>query len=162
MEHSASPDLLQDLADEIVYEQASKGMRLVNFIIDLIVAGIINSIIGGMIQMAIFAAYISDIGTGADFSLTFPVVLIVSIYVIQFSLFIAYFSVCEKLMKGRTIGKMVTGTMALREDGMPLSWKNAILRSLCRLIPFEPLVAIFTNSPWHDDLTGTTVIRKPM
>ncbi len=37
MENSTTPDLLHDLADEITYEHASKAMRLVNFIIDMII-----------------------------------------------------------------------------------------------------------------------------
>ena len=163
METPTTTDLLFDLENEIIHEHASKAMRLVNFIIDMIIVGIINSVIGGMIQMMVFAAYISDIGTNAsDFSLTMPLALMFSVWVIQIVLFLGYFTICEKLINGRTIGKMVTGTMALREDGAPLSWKNAILRSLCRLIPFEPFVAIFTDYPWHDDFTRTIVIKKPM
>jgi uncharacterized RDD family membrane protein YckC len=161
MENSTSPDLLHDLADEISYEHASKAMRLVNFIIDMIIVSIVNTVIGGMIQMMVLAAYISDMESNpSDIGITLGI--IVTIYLVQFGLFLGYYTVCEKMMNGRTVGKLVTGTMALREDGAPLTWKNAILRSLCRIIPFEPIVAIFTNYPWHDDFTRTVVIKKSM
>lgn len=161
MENSTSPDLLHDLADEITYEHASKAMRLVNFIIDMIIVSIVNTVIGGMIQMMIFAAYISDMETSpSDVGIAFG--LMATIWLLQIGLFLGYYTICEKMMNGRTVGKLVTGTMALREDGTPLTWKNAILRSLCRMIPFEPIVAIFTTYPWHDDFTRTVVIKKSM
>ncbi|MBO9633263.1 MAG: RDD family protein [Chitinophagaceae bacterium] len=159
MEQSTSPDLLADLENEIALEHASKGLRLANFLIDGIISSILYSVFGSFIQMIVMAAYIRDLD---NFSVDpgFPWAIFFIIITLQLSVYIAYFTVCEKLLKGRTIGKMVTGTMALREDGNPLTWKNAILRSLCRLIPFEPLVAIFISYPWHDDFTKTVVVKK--
>ena len=65
----------------------------------------------------------------------------------------------EKLFKGYTVGKLITGTRAIREDGKELTFKNAILRSLSRMVPFEPFSA-FGGSPWHDRWTKTRVIKS--
>ncbi|HEX2627520.1 MAG TPA: RDD family protein, partial [Chitinophagaceae bacterium] len=65
---------------------------------------------------------------------------------------------CEKLFQGYTIGKLLTGTRAVRNDGKELTWKDAIVRSLCRMIPFEVLSG-FAYRPWHDSITKTTVVQ---
>lgn len=161
MESISSPDLLSDLQDEIVYQHAEKWQRFVNLLIDSIVVGIINSIFGGIIQTIVFASYIRDVST-MDFEYSFPWHLFVIIYLIYFGLYLGYYTIFEKMMKGRTVGKLVTGTMAIREDGNPLTWKNAILRSVCRLIPIEAFVALFISYPWHDDFTRTVVVKKQL
>lgn len=161
MESSSSPDLLSDLQDEIVYQHAEKWQRFVNLLIDMIVVSIVNSIFGGIVQAIIFASYIRDFST-IDSAYSFPWHLFLVVWLVQISLFLAYYTIFEKLMKGRTVGKLVTGTMAVREDGNPLTWTNAFLRSLCRLIPFEPIVALFTSYPWHDDFTNTVVVKKQL
>lgn len=161
MDSSSSPDLLADLQDEIVYQHAEKWQRFVNLLIDMIVVGIVNSIFGGIIQTIIFATYINDFNS-IESAYSFPWHLFLIVWLVQISFFLAYYTIFEKMMKGRTVGKLVTGTMAVREDGNPLTWKNAILRSLCRLIPFEPIVALFTSYPWHDDFTNTVVVKKQL
>ncbi len=40
-----------------------------------------------------------------------------------------------------------------------IDWKDALLRSLCRLIPFEAF-SYFGGNLWHDKLTKTIVIKK--
>lgn len=73
---------------------------------------------------------------------------------------IAYYTVFEYFAKGRTLGKMATGTVAVRADGSNLTFKDAFLRTLCRFIPFE-IFSAFGYRPWHDSLTNTLVIKKP-
>jgi uncharacterized RDD family membrane protein YckC len=80
-------------------------------------------------------------------------------YLIQYALFVVFYTLMEGLSKGRTLGKLVTGTHAIQEGGAPITWKNALLRSLCRIIPFEP-VSGFNGYPWHDKMTETIVVRK--
>jgi uncharacterized RDD family membrane protein YckC len=62
------------------------------------------------------------------------------------------------LFGGRTLGKLITGSKAVREDGTSLTWKDACLRSLSRMVPFEPFSAL-GGAPWHDRWTKTTVVR---
>ncbi|MDF2187585.1 RDD family protein [Paraflavitalea sp. CAU 1676] len=74
-------------------------------------------------------------------------------------LLITYYTIFEYANKGRTLGKMATGTLAIREDGNHLTVKDALLRSLCRLIPFE-FISAFGRRAWHDSLTRTLVVKK--
>jgi uncharacterized RDD family membrane protein YckC len=63
----------------------------------------------------------------------------------------------EGIFKGTTLGKWITGTKAVTEAGKDISFKDAFLRSACRLIPFEVFSGFGT--PWHDSFTKTIVIK---
>jgi uncharacterized RDD family membrane protein YckC len=69
-----------------------------------------------------------------------------------------YYSLCEKLFRGQTLGKLITATCALRTDGEELTFKDALLRSLCRLVPLEVFSGF--GVPWHDAWTNTMVVKK--
>jgi|SRR5688572_15761038 uncharacterized RDD family membrane protein YckC len=71
--------------------------------------------------------------------------------------YLLYYTICEKSFKGYTLGKLLTGTRAIRNDGGELTFKDAFLRSLSRLVPFEAFSGFGT--PWHDTWTKTTVIK---
>jgi hypothetical protein len=58
------------------------------------------------------------------------------------------------------LGKLITGTRAIREDGVELNFKDAFLRSLSRLVPFEPFSIWSGNGIWHDSWTKTMVIKS--
>jgi uncharacterized RDD family membrane protein YckC len=73
---------------------------------------------------------------------------------------ILYYSFCEKVFRGYTLGKLITGTRAVRENGAELRWKDAFLRSLSRLVPFEPFSIWFGEGLWHDTWTKTMVIKS--
>jgi uncharacterized RDD family membrane protein YckC len=70
-----------------------------------------------------------------------------------------YYTFCEKVFKGYTLGKLITGSRAISADGSELTFKQAILRSLSRMVPFEPFSALGAN-PWHDSWTKTVVIKS--
>ena len=65
------------------------------------------------------------------------------------------------------MGKWITGTRVVDERGDPPSWRQACLRSLARLIPFEAFSVLFSEDGmargWHDSLPRTrVVIRRSM
>jgi uncharacterized RDD family membrane protein YckC len=72
---------------------------------------------------------------------------------------IVYLSVLEGVF-GRTIGKLLTGTMVVREDGGTPSVGQIIGRTFVRFVPFEPF-SFFGGAPngWHDRWSGTRVVR---
>jgi uncharacterized RDD family membrane protein YckC len=70
-----------------------------------------------------------------------------------------YYTICEKAFKGYTLGKLITGTRAIRTDGQELTFKDALLRSLSRFVPFEAFSG-FGGHPWHDQWTNTMVIKS--
>ena len=151
-----SSNYLQDIEQEIQLIPADKGLRFANLLIDtLIFYGL--AFIYGLIHATIILSQgtsiddsylVQESGAAVGFQ-----------YLISFTLYIGYYTVVEGLSKGRTLGKLITGTVAMREDGGAVGWKEAFLRSLCRLIPFETIAALFTQ-PWHDSITRTIVVKK--
>ena len=72
-----------------------------------------------------------------------------------------FMSVLETLLKGKTIGKFITGTRAVTENGQPLTMQVAFTRGLIRIIPFEQLSAIsFPPYPWHDRWSKSIVVDE--
>jgi uncharacterized RDD family membrane protein YckC len=80
-------------------------------------------------------------------------------YLIAIVNHIFYYTLCEKLFRGHTLGKLITGTRVIREDGDELTLKDALLRSLCRLVPFEAFSIWSERGLWHDVWTKTKVIQ---
>jgi uncharacterized RDD family membrane protein YckC len=135
---------------ELNLVQAGTGKRFVNYLIDLIVFYVLCFIIVLMAAAANPESIQSlDQEGDAGSSLALNLLFIL--------LFVLYITFMEGFCKGRTIGKMITGTKAVNEaDGSNVSLKTALLRTLCRLVPFEPFSAFGT--PWHDSWTKTLVI----
>ena len=78
-----------------------------------------------------------------------------------FVLYTSYMFLLETIFKGKSIGKFVTGTRAVNEDGSFISTRTALLRSLSRIVPFEPFSALGNPArPWHDRWTHTYVIDE--
>lgn len=136
---------------------ASKGNRFVNYIIDRIVfyvlalgffflIGVILVFIGGAVEE--IAYEMQNINPLLDRIMT----------MILFSFFY-FFS--EVLLKGRTVGKYVTKTIVVDENGNIPHYTTILKRSLCRLIPFNAFSFLGHNSRgWHDSISGTYVVEK--
>ena len=61
---------------------------------------------------------------------------------------------------GSTIGKYITKTKVIDEDGNKPSYETILIRSLCRHIPFDAFS--FLGRPgygWHDKLSKTRVVK---
>ena len=126
---------------------ASTGQRFLNYIIDIVCYYLFIFFISILIVMAAGAdAAISLQGVGAT-------------YAFVFGTFLIYFFLSELIFKGRTIGKFITRTKVLNEDGTMPTAKTYLLRTLCRFVPFEPFSAFGSPPrPWHDKWTKTMVI----
>lgn len=65
---------------------------------------------------------------------------------------------------GFTVGKLVTGTRVVNEQGSKPRWSQVVGRSLARFIPFEAFSVLFSNENerrgWHDSLSKTYVVRR--
>lgn len=57
-----------------------------------------------------------------------------------------------------TIGKFITNTKVVSYDGSRAD--DIFIRTICRIIPFEPLSFLFSNKGWHDSISKTIVIDK--
>lgn len=66
---------------------------------------------------------------------------------------------------GFTIGKLITNTRVVDEYGRPPGFGRALLRSLCRFIPFEAFSLLMSEDSvrrgWHDSLARCYVIDRP-
>lgn len=71
-----------------------------------------------------------------------------------------YYNVFE-IFSARTVGKFITQTIVVDENGEKPNHEKILVRSLCRLIPFEMLS--FLGMPargWHDSISKTYVVNK--
>lgn len=72
-----------------------------------------------------------------------------------------YISITESLLKGKTIGKYITGTRAVNKQGLAITAETAFVRGLIRMIPFEQFSALsIPPRPWHDRWSGSVVIDE--
>jgi uncharacterized RDD family membrane protein YckC len=145
-------DLLETPLVQAV-EAASKTRRFFNWLIDRLA-------IYGLIFLAIILAYaigdeevvvwIDGIDTITDYAITYAAMLV-------------YYTLMEGLL-GFSIGKLVTDTRAVDAHGRRLTFWRALLRSLCRLIPFDAFSLLLSDDDvrraWHDSITGTYVVRR--
>jgi len=154
-----SPEITQDLFNEediFTYEEATTGQRFLNFLIDALGQWLLSALIGLLLGMALYAAS-PDIFNEMFVYESYEVTLLS--YAVSITSYILYYFISEKAFKGKTLGKLITRTKAVNTDGSPLSTKSAFLRSISRLVPFEPFSAL-SGSPWHDTWTKTMVIKN--
>lgn len=149
------------LSDEIhpyfQYVHGTQGQRFLNFLIDNIVMRLgltyLTGYVAGQLLLALAPQFLyrlaAEDGKIGLYILSFFVVMINYLF---------YYTLCEKLFRGQTIGKLITGTRALRTDGEELTFRDALLRSLSRLVPFEMFSGF--GVPWHDAWTNTMVVKK--
>lgn len=71
---------------------------------------------------------------------------------------IFYYSFTEGLF-GRTLGKLIMGTVVVDENGEKPSFSIIFKRTLCRLIPFDGF-SFLGSRGWHDSISGTYVVSK--
>lgn len=141
-----------DLITEVFQQHtpADKGMRFLNYIIDLIVFYILVFCISFVIALSSdgggYEIETESIGSTLMFNLFFLLVYAV------------YYGALEALTKGRTIGKFITRTKAVKEDGSDITPADAFKRGFSRAVPFE-VFSGFADRPWHDSWTNTMVIK---
>ena len=133
--------------------QASGGKRFANYIIDLLVFYALVFTTGVII--AIVNPVAIDSFNEEDNGLNLLDRLITLI------LYGMYMFAIEAIFKGKSLGKLITGTRAVNEDGSNVSPKAALLRGLSRAVPFNVFSALGTPAyPWHDKWTKTYVIDE--
>jgi len=139
---------------ERTYELASKGKRFANYIIDIFAYYALSFLLGILLGAFLLS---SD---NVDFLYEESVELQLLEYLIGILAFLIYYTLTEYFFKGKTLGKLITKTRAVRDDNGRMSFTTVLLRSLSRLVPFEPF-SFFGDLPmgWHDTWTSTKVIN---
>ena len=122
-------------------KETSKKKRLINFLVDLLVIAILMEITFRIESMVENEAPIKALR-----------VIIV---------FGGYYIPMEYLL-GKTVGKYITKSKVVNRDGSKINLKTAIIRYLCRWIPFEfaSLALGYDAKAWHDTLSKTYVIEE--
>lgn len=150
---------VDDLFDDRQYRlvQASMGKRFLNYIIDAMLFAVLLFIVLIILASAdpkTLEAIVKKNETG-DFTLIEQLMVQV--------IYGTYMFIMEALFKGKSLGKMITGTRAVKQDGSPLVLRDAQLRGLCRMVPFNAFSALGNPSfPWHDRWTKTYVIDEKL
>jgi uncharacterized RDD family membrane protein YckC len=157
MNQDTIPEQENLFEDHIQYTPATNGQRFLNWLIDnLLMRFGLSYLTGTAVGYLInnfFPAYAMHIVSEKN-----PWDLILLGYAIGIFNYLIYYTICEKAFRGYTLGKLFTGTRAIRDNGEELTFKDALLRSLSRLVPFEVLSG-FGDRPWHDSWTKTQVIK---
>lgn len=139
------------LSHETNLEMASSGKRFGNYIIDMISFYIVFIVVFFLIAILNpgVADYVDDDSPAADLLLRLVGMVFYGLYM----------GLVEGIFKGKTLGKLITGTRAVNEDGTPLSFATAFQRGFIRIIPFNPFSALGSPCyPWQDKWTHTYVV----
>jgi uncharacterized RDD family membrane protein YckC len=146
-----------NILDDVHYTliQASGGKRFANYLVDWIGFSLVWRLLLGELLGRILVW------------INFPVENEAALYGIGYlAIFVTFGLVVggvEAATGGKTLGKLLTGTRAVNDDGSRLSPKKAFLRYLVRLVPFEQFSALGSPSyPWHDRWTKTIVIDEKL
>ncbi len=152
MEENQPPQEQHLFDDFSKVTQASQGKRLANYLIDLV---------GFYVFMYFFSYVIIEIswdlavllyGEDQGFNLLGRLVMLL--------LYGMYMGLVEAVFKGRSLGKLITGTVAVYEDGTRISGQTALLRGLIRAVPFNAFSALGNPAhPWHDKWSKTWVVN---
>lgn len=130
---------------------ASQTKRMLNWIIDGIIIGFIwfGLFIPALYLLSLLGLH-NWLEKGEIYSIDFTLVFVL----------IPYYIISEGIFK-TTIGKLITRSKLIKADGNEIKFYDALLRTLCRLIPLEQLSFLSRNPiGWHDELTNTRVIDK--
>jgi uncharacterized RDD family membrane protein YckC len=128
-------------------EPVSKSIRSFNFIIDLLVVrlGLQHYIVYPLLRIEypiLLAQSISGFRYGS--------------YLVSLAVFFVYYFGMEAT-SGLTVGKLITRTKVLTIDGFTPTTYEIFIRTIWRLVPFEP-VSWFGTQGWHDSQSKTTVV----
>lgn len=139
------PDQAENLNDqsELVYP-ASATKRLLNFLVD--------NLVGIVILYEFLNLWISSHHPFGKFFLLFG-----------FFLFLTHRLICESLWQ-RTLGKLITDTKVVDREGNKPKFFAVFIRSVSRIIPFEPFSFLGNNFPvgWHDIFSKTLVVSAKL
>ena len=135
-------------------ESASKVRRFFNWLIDKLV----------MFGLAMLIMLLASLAWGDPVLEWVGGMNKATEYAVDYALAFVYYTLMEGLF-GVSIGKLITGTRVVDAEGRRLTFPRALLRSLCRMIPFNALSLLLSDDDvrraWHDSITRTYVVMKP-
>lgn len=131
----------------------SSGQRFLNYLLDNIfvltlsfILGVFLAFFGTILGLDGLLIWLDNIGN-IEGRVIFVVITIL------------YYTVSEGLF-GRSLAKLITGTVVVDENGEKPSFGTIFKRSLCRIIPFDGLSFLGSGRGWHDSISDTYVVSK--
>ena len=144
LQHSPPENIFDDLTPQLT--QANSGKRLANYLIDLISFYVFMYLFSYVLVNVSYDLAVMIYGDNYDILGRLIVLLLYGMYM----------GLIEAVFKGRSFGKLITGTIAINEDGSRISGQTALLRGLSRAVPFNALSALGSRCyPWHDKWSKT-------
>lgn len=148
------PDQIEQVKQELTEKETKKKefdsskvtswTRLIHFIVDLI-AFFLTAMILSIILNFFLPTTDQDTMTLIGYGL------------FLFAFFL-YFVIMEYKYQ-KTIGKFLTKTKVVMNDGRKPELNEIFIRTACRLIPLDRISFLFTRNGFHDRLSNTTVIK---
>jgi uncharacterized RDD family membrane protein YckC len=146
---SSATDLLSSDDYKRPLEYASVGQRFLNHLIDIISFYAITFLLGIIIAL----------GGGIAFIESLDSVNPLLDRLVSMIIYACYVGTVEGLSGGKSLGKTITRTRAVYEDGSKIKFSTGFLRGLSRAVPFEIFSAL-SGYPWHDSWTDTRVVKE--
>jgi uncharacterized RDD family membrane protein YckC len=122
----------------------SSGIRFVNFLIDFTVC-MFTAFIMSVVLVMFFQPMDSDLISLIGFML-------------MFGTFMVYYVFMETRFQ-KTLGKFVTKTKVVKKNGEKPTSGDIIMRTFCRLVPFDRISFLFVRNGIHDFLSNTKVVK---
>jgi len=131
---------------------ASKNSRFANYLLDFIPQYAFSY---GIVYLFFYIGELTGDYTLNNF---LAELTIFQNYALTYSFFLTYYFSMEALTQ-KTLGKYITNTMVVLRNGEKPSSKDILIRSLCRIIPFDALSFLGESSKgWHDSISKTFVV----
>ena len=149
-EQTATSDLLE-IEPQLL--RASTGQRFVNYLVDVIVFYLLFIVLGVIIALVSPSAIESLSEESGGFGLLERLLSLI--------FYALYMGLVEGIFKGKSLGKLISGTRAVNLDGSRITFSKAFARGFSRAVPFCVFSAFGTPcDPWQDKWTDTMVIDE--
>lgn len=151
--YNEDPDLkhkmeMDKIRQQMNNQEASKGIRFANYLIDLVVLQVMSFFVGVLLAIILMAAAPDSFYLFEESWFTWFLYLFIGMF---------YFTLFEATT-GRTLGKIITGTKVVDEGGNKIGINTALVRSISRFVPFDSLSFLGENG-WHDKWSNTRVVK---
>lgn len=150
LEQTSSTDLLTE-EPELV--RASTGKRFLNYLIDVL-SFYLFLIVLGIVLAIVSPESVDDLASSGEANPLMD-------RLFSLLLFAIYMSLIEGIFNGKSLGKLITGTRAVNQDGSRIRFSTAFGRGFSRAVPFSAFSAFGDPcNPWQDRWTDTYVIDE--
>lgn len=150
-----NPDQIELVKQNLAKEESKKQefdsskvtswIRLIHFFVDLIAFFLIALILSLVVDL-----FLPTPDQGTLKLIGYGLILMA---------FFLYFVYMEYKYQ-KTIGKFLTKTKVVMNDGRKPELNEIFIRTACRLIPLDRISFLFTKNGFHDRLSNTTVIKE--